>query len=87
MASTDLPRIQAVDMMIFIDRFNKDEVEEMYTHNRRQCIMIRDKIHGSLTKTTYQSKSGDWEPIKTGHISVVNQAFASHGPSNPKTHY
>ena len=53
MAGTDLPRIQVVDMMIFIDRFNKDEVEKILMHDWRQCDVIRDKIHGLLTKTTY----------------------------------
>ena len=87
MAGTDLPRIRAVDMMIFVDRFNEDEVERIVTHDQRRCDMIRDKIHGLLTETTYQSKSGDSEPMKPGHISVGHQAFASHYPSNPKTHY
>jgi hypothetical protein len=52
MASTDLPRIQVVDMMIFTDRFNEDKVEKIFMHDQRQCDVIRKKIHGLLTKTT-----------------------------------
>ena len=77
--------------MIFVDRFNKDEVKKIVTHDRRRCNMIDDQRQNPWiaykNHLSYQSKSGDWKPMNTGHISVDNRAFASRGLSNPKTHY